>query len=46
MIASAIGKENYTIERLDEVYQLKICILNQDFRQAKSIYSMIKNTNF
>ena len=42
MIASAIGKENYTIERLDEVYQLKICILNQDFRQAKSIYSMIK----
>ena len=30
------------IERLDEVYQLKICILNQDFRKAKSIDSMIR----
>ena len=42
MLDSAIGGENYTIERLYEIYQLKICIINQDICQVGNIYDVIE----
>lgn len=42
ILDSAIGGESYTIERFYEIYQLKICIINQDICQIRNIYDVVE----